>query len=825
MPTTPDVKTVDQLQNHEDLNIQKTAKEIQELKDADKNNDSIELNWVLTTEFANTLKANPDIAKTLFEAIPKAVAWEDKGITDLRNFLEPIANPQVIEWSIAANETAEWEAQSVLDKFGDFFWEAGALKDIQNVDWLSTETKKAVAEIKKALEHPNIKNIQNLQDFLYKNTKDTDKASFFTKNRKDKNQATYDEKKWTDNWDGKIWKCDKKGDEFVWSTANALNKFLKDTVDYIWKLKTHQNIAETWDAELKNKEFDDIKADITNLNTNGKYADVKAKYDAAKAKYDELKKKYWDDFDITNELSKKLANIEKELPKLERKERREQASSTLLSFEKLSNQLKALNNPEINGILTQQLTPLNEQLKKWDSLKKLKEEMARLQWEIDSYDKNGDGLLDQTDKRWNRDKINELEKKKKEIDNQITAKTWIINKIKTELSKIQTILREEDNKSIAETFYWLWEWETINDTMDWDKEKDWTPLKQYENNLKNIWEDQPDEEPESDVDAVPEATTTTATPSSVDTKKKTSWPITFKELLDRLSNFEWKSWWWFWWFINNLINFFSELAWWTGNIDKFKGKDNIEFDNETVKAVLSLVQRTHNVNWIEQIKKTLEDGTEEKIRELQMALWTPTNNLMITGKIDEQTAKILKSYIENKDNAWTQKDLWFECLKWFTTNNKPISVSDKVGWYIYTKTNSYGKTETALKWTINWKSCVALNITHEEKTGESWWKQHTITADHDAIIQYSDWTKEVWKFDGDLKLIEWTRYSGGKEEKVTATTNPEATGTTTGNPTTTDHPETTSTTVPQQQNQPSQQQNPQPQWATAPTQPGTQQWA
>ena len=801
MPTTPDVKTVDQLQNHEDLNIQKTAKEIQELKDADKNNDSIELNWVLTTEFANTLKANPDIAKTLFEAIPKAVAWEDKGITDLRNFLEPIANPQVIEWSIAANETAEWEAQSVLDKFGDFFWEAGALKDIQNVDWLSTETKKAVAEIKKALEHPNIKNIQNLQDFLYKNTKDTDKASFFTKNRKDKNQATYDEKKWTDNWDGKIWKCDKKGDEFVWSTANALNKFLKDTVDYIWKLKTHQNIAKEWDVaqqeQLKHKEINDIKADITNLNTNGKYADVKAKYDAAKAKYDELKKKYWDDVDITNELSDKLSKIEKELPKLERKESREKASKDTLSFEKLSDKLTALNNDEINGILTQQLTPLNKELKKWDSLKKLKEEKARLQWQIDSYDKNGDGLLDQTDKKWNRDKINELEKKKKEIEKQIDTKDGIIKKINIELSKIQKILR--NNESIAKTFYWLWEWETTDIThhlngKDEDVEEAWTPLEQYKRELENIWEDQPVEEPESDVDAVPETTTTTTTPSSVDTWKKTSWPITFKELLDRLSNFEWKSWWWFWWFINNLINFFSELAWWTGNIDKFKGKDNIEFNNETVKAVLSLVQRTHNVNWIEQIKKTLEDGTGEKIRELQMSLWTPTNNLMITGKIDEQTAKILKSYIENKDNAWTQKDLWFECLKWFTTNNKPISVSDKVGWYIYTKTNSYGQTETALKWTINWKSCVALNIDCKEETVNGK-KEYKITADQEAIIQYSDWTKEVWKFNEKLELTEWTRYSGGKEEKVpgstgnpTTTGNPENPGST-GDPTATDHPE------------------------------------
>jgi len=253
-----------------------------------------------------------------------------------------------------------------------------------------------------------------------------------------------------------------------------------------------------------------------------------------------------------------------------------------------------------------------------------------------------------------------------------------------------------------------------------------------------------------------------------ETTEGKKWPKTLKDVFDALLNIDWQSWWWFGWFLNNIKNRFNALTWWTGNIDKFKDNNTIDFDNQTVKDVLAQIQTTKDIIWIKTIKKTLETGKEKDIRELQMALWTPDNWLNITGKIDEQTAKILKKYIENEDNKWSWDNLEDQCLKGFQKeNDTAINIWEKIQWFIYAKTDWYWQTTRILKWTIDWKACIAANINYT--AGE--WNNSAKISGEQSIIQYLDWTKEVWKFDGDLKLIEWTRYSGGKKEKVPATAN------------------------------------------------------
>ena len=787
--SAPDAKTIDSLQTHEDENVKRTAKEIQELTDTKDDNDKIELNWILTTKFADTLKKDPAIAKTLYDAIPEAKAWEDEGLTELRNFLEPIANPHTVEWTITSKEKPSDKAEKVqkITTFDAFLWENWSLKDIDKVAWLDQEIVTAINNIKIALEYPTKENIQNLQEFLYNNlsTKE-EKQAFFNKNRADKNQKAYDSGKESGNWDGKIW----SNINTDWSTAKTLNKFLQDTVDYIWKLEKHQEIAKAWDAQEqeiqqeqeKKKAISDITRKIDELNainvsdTTKTYSEVKAEYDAAKKELAALITKYGE-FNEAAWLRTKLTKIETEiLPKLAIKESREEASKDTLSFTKLSDKLNALNNPEIKGILTQKLTPLNEQLKKWDSIKKLKEEYDMLQWKIDAYNTNWNESLDKDEKKWNRGKINELERKKKKIDKQIKEKEGINKDIVTELERIKGILNEPDNESIAKIFYWLWEWENVQD----NAEKDWTPLKQYERNLVNIWEDQPDEvedaptndpedpeDPEdqdnSDIPAE-RADAPKASPDRVRRSTQSLWALleNLKTAFEQFKTWKWSFWW-------NLALLLDAFSWKTTTNDQLKDKDYIDSSNQEVTAILKEVMDKTNVNWLKEIKDVIEKWSEAKVRALQMKLWTPGKDLLITWKIDKATATALKEYVNDSSNNWAEENMTYQCLEWFDTD-KATAIKDdahNLDWNLYTKTE-WANTETRFIWKINWKDCICINPT----ITTTWeWDSATTTMSFEwewVIIQRADGVRQEWEFKFNdktwkLELTKWKEY--GKDWK------------------------------------------------------------
>ena len=455
------------LQSHENESIQRTANEIAEINDTSKTNEQqkVQLEWILTTDFANTLNNNPEIAKTLYNELPDQTKWEDEAITELRNFLEPIAKPHKIEWDISdvTNNNEQKKAAPIINNFSDYFWEGKTLSNIP--EWINNSITTAIENIQTILNNPTKENIQKLQNFLYNNLTGSEKDTFKNSNRKSNNRD------WS-FWD---------------STENALKNFLKNTADYVQKYNKHQEIAEKWDKQ-KEQEIQDATNAVNWLTnpTQESYDAVKEKYDEAKAKYDEAKAKYWDNFDSNWELETKLNEIEW---KLKINETREKASKSTISFNTLSQKLNTFNDSEINWILAQQIKPLNEKLKQWPSINELNAKISELEWKIKSYDK--DWLwLDNKDKKWNRKAINDLQNELKQIKKELDNKRDIKKDLSTQLSRIKGIINSDNNEKNIKDFYGLQNNENTNIIKKENKqeqEQDRTPFSQYERSLDDIW--------------------------------------------------------------------------------------------------------------------------------------------------------------------------------------------------------------------------------------------------------------------------------------------------------------------------------------------------
>lgn len=302
--------TLESLQNNNNESIRRTAQEIAEIKWTNNEKQKIQLEWILTTEFAKTLNNKTEIAKTLYKELPGYNDNEDKAITELRKFLEPIANPHKVEWNLTKQEIQETEGtKSIFNKFSDYFWEGKTLSNIP--EWIDNSITTAIENIKKILENPTKENIKRLQDFLYNNLSDDEKTNFFKAN-KASNVKKYNSNNPSNNWDWNIWKCEKNNWKFTWSTAKALDDFLKKTADYVNKYKEHIKIAENGTTEQLNK-INNANKLINNLNNNPSITTINTAYNY----YEQLTE--WEKTQIENNLIQKLEEVKKTLNSLNNK--------------------------------------------------------------------------------------------------------------------------------------------------------------------------------------------------------------------------------------------------------------------------------------------------------------------------------------------------------------------------------------------------------------------------------------------------------------------------------------------------------------------------
>jgi len=770
-----------------DESLKKVINEIKELSDGTdkKENDKVELDAILTNEFANTLKAND--AKILLEELNKYQIPEwwtaPEWYNDLKNFLEMKANDHPIkESSITGidNKTtgeniSENQKNLINNTISKYFTEKNGDEDNENyinidkIHWDLKDIKDTLTNIKTILKHPTKENIQKLQQFIYNNLDEGEKQGYLdaNKDKQIKPNPTNDKKI---VWD---WAYGKSTDE-------NLNKFLSKTKDYI---KDYQEWKDVADKHTKANEIEQQRIEEQKNRVSKENAEINA-----------------DNINVT------LRWKWKEMNESRLQAEKQQISDKLNSYVQLREYLPK----NVQEILCKTRAALESTSQVNDKGDPVSEEVFALEnklnelWFMPKEANDGNNWVDWKfgDKTYDA-VINCLEsslKNSAEIDpKKITVKLrwkWKNmdeNKLKDEIRYIAEDLNwhrdNRENLTYNQKKVLILTKAALESTSNSEDKSE--AVLALENELNNLWF-MPKEANDGNnwvdwkfgdktycaiIDCLdgqkpqflkwPEKTNTPTWTVSETTEGK-KWPKTLKDVFDALLNIDWQSWWWFEWFLNNIKNRFNALTWWTGNIDKFKDNNTIDFDNQTVKDVLAQIQTTKDIIWIKTIKKTLETGKEKDIRELQMALWTPDNWLNITGKIDEQTAKILKKYIENEDNKWSWDNLEDQCLKGFQKeNDTAINIWEKIQWFIYAKTDWYWQTTRILKWTIDWKACIAANINYT--AGE--WNNSAKISGEQSIIQYLDWTKEVWKFDGDLKLIEWTRYSGGKKEKVPATAN------------------------------------------------------
>jgi len=200
---------------------------------------------------------------------------------------------------------------------------------------------------------------------------------------------------------------------------------------------------------------------------------------------------------------------------------------------------------------------------------------------------------------------------------------------------------------------------------------------------------------------------------------------------------------------------------------RLKKNDNIDGDKK--EEILSIISNlatkkrpdNNEPKLVNEIIKTIESWNTDDIKKLQMKLWTPSNNINITWKIDINTAKALETYIGYY--ATTEKlnvsieNMDYSCVDWFT-EKKDFYFNGNTNdfWYkMYEKTRSNWRTSYLLVWYKGWKDFIASDIKLNE-TSE--YPYENIT------VQWSDWTKEEWTFNENLELQNWTRFDSNYPE-------------------------------------------------------------
>ena len=322
--------------NSQNAQLNKIKKEISELTDTlddgsfNTSNDKIEIQWELTTEFANYLKSNKDVAIALNDAV-KEVDYNNldednkKAVDNLKKFLEPIVNKSFSDtyniselntmqppkndekgdfanWVDKAPDWSESEVKELLVDINTKFSEYESILNDEN----NKDVKTILEKVKMVLENPVERNVKILQKVIYDNLDDWNKNKFLQEN---KNKKNYND---SDMFDWKFWKY-----MVVWT-----KKWLNIIEDNLKKLKGAQDvISESEKNNLLWKIKPDIVADANSDPKNWfddlpEWTDVKFKDDSEKAKLNTV----WDNTEIklivttngaSEEISVKVKVVEK----------------------------------------------------------------------------------------------------------------------------------------------------------------------------------------------------------------------------------------------------------------------------------------------------------------------------------------------------------------------------------------------------------------------------------------------------------------------------------------------------------------------------------
>ena len=478
---------------------------------------------------------------------------------------------------------------------------------------------------------------------------------------------------------------------------------------------------------------------------------------------------------------------------------------TYVSFDQLVTNLPIKDNQTINEYLWQ-IQALNNQLLEWKSINELKKEIEKISNEITNATQTNQMNEWNKSQRmnnikevlWTQQEINEdnlpsikkdLISQKKDFEKQLKKKKnnenpdleKKINKINEVLGYIQQIENNQGNSTKIKTL----ETEKTKLQEQLDKKNDTkTKIETYLDNiteLLNAEKDSTDEIQKTAIDKyINEDLTQYRKWLDWEIKDNIKWNIsqvtenmknnqgnseqknkpTRSDFFNRLQSFEWEKWAWF----QNIINFFNLLFWKSNIADQLKGKEYIDSSDKDVMDNLSnIMWSTKKVDWLNEIKNTIEHGDTKKIKDLQMKLWTPENRLNITGIIDKNTVLAIQTYINN--NSWdSTKPLGFCCLK----NLKNITVSKDysaqwITWTLYKGTDAFDNSSYIYIWNNKWTNfiCTDPKVSTTD-TGK------TISFDNpNTIIQLSDGRRYEWVVqnnNGELTLQSWTQYD--KEWKV-----------------------------------------------------------
>jgi len=209
---SPDNSPTESYENSTNEQLNKIKSEIAELTDGDNTvNDKIEIQWILTTEFANYLNDHKNIAWKLRDAVEwiQTEGNQDntKAKTDLITFLKPIVNPVEFTGGIVKVNTDNGNLyEKNLDQWTDAITKKRVkehISKILNTIWESDNSwdsnymknyRNTIKNIGKVLDNPNPTSTKDLQIFILSNldpTKADEKPKYdeFLKNnfRKDKN--------------------------------------------------------------------------------------------------------------------------------------------------------------------------------------------------------------------------------------------------------------------------------------------------------------------------------------------------------------------------------------------------------------------------------------------------------------------------------------------------------------------------------------------------------------------------------------------------------------------------------------------------------------
>ena len=537
----------EQLQMHDNESIKRTATEIAEITWKDQEQQKVQLEWILTTEFANTL--DQTTANTLLTEANKAkeAKWENyTELDELIAFLEPIANPHKIEWDISevTDNNEQKKAASIIEKFSDYFWEGKTLSNIP--EWIDNSIKTTIENIKKILNNPTKDNIKKLQKFLWNNvdwelkkmnSKDAPQTwNFANKTEKDLNTFLKKTEDYVNKYNAHL-EIAKNGDQQQQKIENVKNKInnLNNIQDIEQTTNDYNSLSEWEKAQIEetliqkleevkktlnslNNKMGLISANITNILENNTSTDQQKIYELTKLLRDKITTQeaqillneipnntnnnsgiiisginitqYTEIFNqaLTNITKDNIQNQETEAQKQENIQAQiEQNNNASKSFDEISTELQKIWNEKIYAILTQ-IAPLNEKLKQWHSINYLKAEESRLIQAIKKFWWENISFKENWKiESWlDKDEKKRFRKEIRDLEKQLMD-------VRKELENKQKI-KDKIYKNENNTESWMIT--EIKNIIPDEKNKDYYTwaIDSYINNLDNMWQDVEDKQ-------------------------------------------------------------------------------------------------------------------------------------------------------------------------------------------------------------------------------------------------------------------------------------------------------------------------------------------